>query len=126
MTEENQNEVKAPEVPAGAFVASLRRNNKQVKDDRAAAVAEDCEMAYKRTIENLIIEMKRLNRSRDNMLDLSPENTFGLVVAKDFNADKFVEQDVQIAVNLRNMEIKLELLQKQYKHLFGLNAPEVR
>jgi hypothetical protein len=58
------------------------------------------------------------------MLDLSPDNTFGLVIAKDFNADKFVEADVQIAVNLRNMEIKLEKMQQQYERLFGLTAPK--
>lgn len=124
MSEETKDQT--PVVLEGAFVASLRRNNKQVKDDRAAAVSEDCEMSYKRSIENLIMEMRRLTRSRENMLDLSPENTFGLVIAKDFNADKFVEADVQIAVNLRNLEIKLELMQKQYERLFGLKAPEVR
>jgi len=110
----------------GAFVNSLRRNNKQIKDDRAATISEDAQMAYQRAIEDLIMDIKRMRRSRENMLDLSPENSFSLMLGKDFDGKKFVEADTRIAVDLRNAEIKLELMQKQFTYLFGIPAPEVR
>ena len=37
----------------GAFYGSLKRNNKQIRDDRALAIAEDTELVYKRKIEDL-------------------------------------------------------------------------
>lgn len=58
--------------PEGAFVASLKRNNKQIKDDRAESIAEDAQMRYRRTVEDLDMAIKRMKRTRDNMLDLSP------------------------------------------------------
>lgn len=120
-------ETKEPEKTAGgAFVNSLRRNNKQIKDDRAATISEDAQMSYQRAIEDLIMDVKRMKRSRENMLDLSPENTFSLMLGKDFDGKKFVEADTKIAVDLRNAEIKLELMQKQFEYLFGIPAPEVR
>ena len=35
----------------GIFVASLKRNNKQIRDDRALAIAEDAELLFKREVE---------------------------------------------------------------------------
>lgn len=34
----------------GAFIQSLKRNNKQIRDDRAAAIGEDTQLIYKRRI----------------------------------------------------------------------------
>ena len=118
MTEENKTEETKTE-ETGAFVASLRRNNKQIKDDRAAVIAEDAQMTYKREVENLVMAIKRMKRERENMLDLSPENTFSLMLGKNFDGPKFVEVDTKLAVDIRNSEIKLELMQERYAYLFG-------
>jgi hypothetical protein len=123
MTEETKIEETKP--AEGAFVSSLKRNNKQIKDDRATSIAEDAETAYRRCIEDLIADMRRMRRDRVNMLDLSPENTFSLMLGKDFDGKKFVEADTKIGLNLRNMEIQLELMQWQYEHLFGRPAPQL-
>jgi len=37
----------------GAFIDSLKRNNRQIRDDRATAISEDTELMYKRTVEYL-------------------------------------------------------------------------
>ena len=103
----------------GAFVTSLKRNNKQIKDDRAEAIVEDTELLYKREIENLEIGIKRMKREQENMLDLSPENALTLRPAKDFDADAYVIKDLELGVKIRNEEIKLEIAQKRYAYLFG-------
>lgn len=103
----------------GAFVASLKRNNKQIRDDRATAIAEDAQMRYRRSIEDLELNLKRMKRDRENMLDLSPDNSTSLKMASDFNAQEYVNKDIELGVKIRNTEIQLEIAKKQYEHLFG-------
>lgn len=110
------------EAVEGAFVASLKRNNKQIKSDRAAAIAEDAEMTFRRYIEDLDIKIKRLHRDLENMLDMSPENSQSLILGKNFDAIKYVEQEAEIGFNIRQNEIKLEIARNRYNFLFGGNS----
>jgi hypothetical protein len=103
----------------GAFLASLKRNNKQIRSDRATAIAEDAQIMYRRMVEDLEVRIKRMKRDRENMLDLSPENAMSLKLASDFDADSYVQKDIELGVNIRNAEIKLEIARKQYGYLFG-------
>lgn len=107
----------------GAFIGSLKRNNKQIKDDRAQAIAEDTEIAYKRTVEDLQYQVKRLKRDRNNMMDLSPTNAQSLMMASDFDSKKFVEEEIKFGVEIRNLEIKLEIAASRYYVLFGEILP---
>ena len=102
----------------GAFIASLKRNNREIRDDRAAAIAEDAQVMYRRSVEDLELQLNRMNRDRENMLDMSPDNVFSLKLASDFKADLFVAKDIELGVNIRNTEIQLEIARRQYKHLF--------
>jgi hypothetical protein len=103
----------------GAFFQSLRRNNKQIREDRAQAIAEDTELVYKREIEDLELLIKKMKREQENMLDLSPENAQSLVLASDFNSQEYVNKDVELGVKIRNTEIKLDIAKKRYSYLFG-------
>lgn len=103
----------------GAFVDSLKRNNQKIREDRAIAIAEDAQLIYKREVEDLEIQIKRLKRERDSMLDLSPTTADSLVLATDFNSKDFVAKDIAIGVQIRNLEIKLEIARERYNYLFG-------
>lgn len=103
----------------GAFVASLKRNNKQIRDDRAAAIAEDTELVYKRKIEDLELSIKKMKRDQENMLDLSPTNAQSLVLASDFDSNAYADKDVNLGLKIRNAEIELEIAKKRYAYLFG-------
>jgi hypothetical protein len=103
----------------GLFKNSLKRNNKQIRDDRAEGIAEDAQLGYQRKIQDMRMEQKRLTRKRNNMLDLSPTNADSLMLGEDFNSTKFIGDDIQIGVDLRNLEIKLEIAEGRYKELFG-------
>lgn len=103
---------------SGAFVESLKRNNQKIREDRAIAIAEDAQLLYKREIEDLEIQIKRLRRERDAMLDLSPTTADSLVLATDFNSKDFVNKDIAIGVQIRNLEIKLEIAKERYNFLF--------
>ena len=102
----------------GAFVESLRRNNRKIREDRAIAIAEDAELIFKREVEDLTTEIKRLRRERDSMLDLSPTNADSLVLASDFDAKVFVGKDLELGIKIRNLEIKLGIATARYRELF--------
>ncbi len=102
----------------GAFVGSLVRNNKKIREDRAIAIAESAQMKYKRKVEDLVQEIKDLKRDRDAALDMSPTSADSLILASDFNGDDFVKKDLEIGKNIRNLEILLDIAQKRYEYLF--------
>jgi hypothetical protein len=102
----------------GAFVDSLTRNNRKIRADRAIAIAEDAQLIYKREIEDMELQVKKLRRERENMLDLSPTTADSLVLASDFNSKSFVEKDIKIGVQIRELEIKLEIARARYNYLF--------
>ena len=106
------------EVKQGAFIVSLKRNNKQIRDDRAAAIGENAELLYKREIEDLDVSIKQMRREQENMLDLSPENAMSLKLASDFNAKEYVTKDIELGIKIRNAEIKLEIAGSRYDYLF--------
>lgn len=102
----------------GAFVSSLKRNNKQIRDDRALAIAEDAELLFKREVEDLVTELKRVKRDRDNMLDLGGTQTTTIISLSDFDAKEFVAEDMKLGLRIREIEIKLEVAQERYAELF--------
>lgn len=104
---------------SGAFISSLKRNNKQIREDRATAIAEDSELSYRRNIEDIEMSIKRMKREQENMLDLSPINSQSLVLAFDFNTKECVDKDIELGVKIRNAEIKLEIAKKRFSCLFG-------
>ena len=108
----------------GTFKTDLQRNFKQLKDSRAESVAEDVEIIYKRKIEDLCHEIRNIERDRENiMLDLSPTNvTSAFAVPSDFNAEKFLEKDIQLGIRKREAEIKLDIVARRYEELFGVIA----
>lgn len=107
------------EVEVGAFVASLKRNNKQIRDDRATSISEDTELIYKRQIEDLDLSIKKMKREQENMLDLSPTNAQSLVLASDFDSAAYVAKDIELGVRIRNAEITLEIAKNRFAYLFG-------
>lgn len=115
---ENEKLPEALSEMTGAFVGSLIRNNKKIREDRAIAIAESAEMIYKREVEDTELQIKQLRRDRDAMLDLSPTDAQSLVLASDFDAKSFVAKDIKFGIDLRNLEIKLEIAKARYAHLF--------
>lgn len=102
----------------GTFVDSLRRNNKQIRDDRALAIAEDAELIFKREVEDITTALRQAKRDRDGMLDLSGTSTTTIISQADFNAKEFVAKDLELGLKIRNLEIKLEIARNRYNELF--------
>jgi len=114
-------EVKLTEMP-GAFVGSLIRNNKQIKEDRATAIAEDVEILFKREVEDLELQIKKTRRDRESLLDLSPTNATSLILASDFNSKNFIAKYLELGLTIRNLGIRLEIATEGYNYLFKAKA----
>jgi hypothetical protein len=106
-------------VVKGAFLDSLKRNNKQIRDDRAEAIGEDAQMMYKREVEDHMLNLKRMKREQENMLDLSPGDKLSLTLATDFKSKEYVTKDIELAIKIREEQIIVEEASKRYIYLFG-------
>jgi len=118
MADESLEKVPVPQEIKGAFMQSLVRNNKKIRDDRAIAIGEAAQMIYKREVEDTELKIKQLRRERDAMIDLSPASADSLILASDFDAKKFVLKDIQIGISIRELEITLEIAKTRYQQLF--------
>ena len=109
-------------MPKGTFFESLKSNNSKIREDRAASISEDAQLAYKRQVEDIVHEIKKTSRERENMLDLSGTTTTNIISASDFEATEFIAKDLELGIKLRNLKIKLEVASERYKELFGEDA----
>lgn len=113
----------SPEVK-GSLYESLARTNQQIRQERGTALAEQLETTFRRNIEDLRYDLKDLVRKRTNMYDFSPTNSQSLVMAKDIEARSILKEDSEISLEIRNLEIKLEIAEKRYLELFNKTVSE--
>jgi hypothetical protein len=109
--------------PAGQFMTSLFRNNKQIRQDRAASIGEDAFTMYQRKVQDMERELRQLFRDQENMLDLSPTHAMSLQLASDFKGAEFVERDLAIGIKIYNLSRQLEVAKGRFAALFGNENP---
>jgi hypothetical protein len=102
----------------GRFVDSLLRKNSQIKKDRATAIIEDAQLIYKRQVEDKKMQLKRLERAREGMLDLAPGTTTDITMPA-FDPVDFAQKHHKLSVDIRNLKIEVDVAEEQYKELFG-------
>lgn len=100
------------------FIESLKRNNDQIREDRAVAIGEDSQLIYRRRVEDIALKIKKIEREQEGLIDVSPLDKNSLTFA-DFQPEKFVEKDLELSLILRNLNIQLEIAEKRFEYLFG-------
>lgn len=103
----------------GLFLKVLKRNNKQIREDRAKDLFEDAQMFYKREVDDIEMMLRKKKNTREALLDLSPENSTNLKMSSNFDAKNFCSTDLDLGVEIRNLEIRLDLAKRRYEELFG-------
>jgi hypothetical protein len=116
--EEMAKEIKK-NIEKGAFIKSLERNNVQIKEQRANAITTETKLLFKRVIEDLEIEIKKEEIERENMLDMSSADAQSLIVANEFDAERYIKKDLKSGIKIRNNKLKLEMAKERYNYLFG-------
>ncbi|ATN07158.1 hypothetical protein CRN76_17980 [Chryseobacterium indologenes] len=104
--------------PRPRFIESLKRNNDQIREDRARTIGEDSELIYRRRVEDIELMIKRLEREQEALIDISPLDRNSLTF-EDFNSETFVQKDIELSLTLRNLNIQLEVTRKRFEYLFG-------
>ena len=117
--EEEKTDTEQLEEATGAFIDSLKRNNKQIRNDRAGTIVDDAELAYKHKVDDIRVAIMKLSSERDNMMDLSPDNAQSLILADNFNSEEFVEKDIELGVKIESLNITFEIATERYNYLFG-------
>lgn len=102
----------------GKFVESLLRKNSQIKKDRATAIIEDVQLIYKRQVEDKKMQLKRLERGREAMLDIAPDKTTDITMPV-LDPVEFAKNHHKLSVDIRNLKIEVDVAEEQYKELFG-------
>lgn len=100
------------------FIESLKRNNDQIREDRAVAIGEDSQLIYRRRVEDIALKIKKIEREQEGLIDVSPLDKNSLTFA-DFQPEQFVERDLELSLILRNLNIQLEIAEKRFEYLFG-------
>lgn len=100
------------------FIESLKRNNDQIREDRAVALGEDSQLIYRRRVEDIALKIKKIEREQEGLIDVSPLDKNSLTFA-DFQPEQFVENDLELSLILRNLNIQLEIAEKRFEYLFG-------
>lgn len=103
----------------GALQQSLDRNSKTIRADRAEQIADDTRLEYRRKIEDLQRDIKKLQRTNAALLDMSPDNTTSIISSKNFEPVDFVETRAQNSIEIYKKEKELEIVSKDFELLFG-------
>jgi len=103
----------------GFLMESLRRSNKEIRQQRGDAIAEDLQIIYKRKVEDLEVDVKRAVRQQENAFDFSPTNSQSLVMAKELESVDILTKDLTLSLEIRNLSIQLNLAKDRYNILFG-------
>jgi hypothetical protein len=107
------------ETVSGFVHQSLQRNNKQIRSDRAASLAEDLEIGAKRQCEDLGRELRKLKRKRESMYDFSPSNSQSLVLAAEVDGEEVAEKDMVLSLKIRDLQIKFDIACERYEENYG-------
>ena len=109
----------AEETEGGFLQASLGRTNKQIRQERGDAIAEDLEIVYRRKVEDLETDVKRSVTKQRNAFDFSPTNSQSLVMAKELESIDILEKDLKLGEDLRALKVRLNIARDRYNILFG-------
>jgi hypothetical protein len=117
----NENDISTVDtnIKGGLFYTNLVKNAKAIKQSRAESLTEDLEFAYRNKIELITRSIREKKRILEDSLDLYPNNSTSLELAKDFKADEFVNKDLTVRVAIRNLTIELDIAKSAYEELVG-------
>lgn len=98
------------------FLKTLQRNNSQIRGERAELIYEDVRMLYKRKLEDIQYSIRKLEAERMMLTDISPKNATDLTFK--FDSEAFVERDIQIGTEIKNLQDYEERISKRFSQLF--------
>lgn len=106
-----------------AFGISLKRTYGKIRKDRADDLTRKTFVKYKRKVEDYDEELYSLSMQQENMMDLSPATTTSLIPAADFDAETYLNTDLELSLKIRNKKIQANIVRRRCNYLFGTKYP---
>lgn len=100
------------------FESILTRKGDDVITARAASISKLAEMAQETLVNRLEKTKIELEMSRQEMLDMSPDNRYSLKVGENFKADSWIGDYQTLSLELINIEIELKVAKATSEELF--------
>ena len=113
-----EEEILAKANTGGAFASSLKRTNKEIREERARQIASSAERTFRRYIEDIEEALEEKLLLRAAMLDMSPSNTHSILRADAIDSTKFVSSYSEIGLEIRELKIKRQEAKRDYAFLF--------
>ncbi len=104
------------------FETILTRKGDDVITARAASISKLAEMAQEALVNKLEKQKIELEMSKQEMLDMSPDNRYSLRVGENFKADSWINDYQSVSIELINIEIELKVAKATTKELFTEEA----
>lgn len=112
----------APDVELkGLLGETLKRNTKEIREERGKTLYEDLSVEYEREIQDLEREIRRKESEQNRQFDFSPGTTISLSFAENFDPRTILKQDQEKSLDINNLRVKRNLLAKRSNTLFGTN-----
>lgn len=103
----------------GALQASLNRNSTKIRADRAKKIADTARVRYRRKLEDLELRLTELRDKQETIIDMSPDNSFSIVNANNFDPEEFVNENTKLAKEIYEITKHIEVYTDDYVRLFG-------
>lgn len=102
------------------FSNILKQSFKDIRSSRADSIIDDAKSSYQDHIRSLLRQLRSTGREKEDILmDLLPNNTTSTVIGSNFDPNKFVIRDFELAIETRELKIQLEVAIQRYEILFG-------
>ena len=103
----------------GLFIKNLTRGDDQILDSRAKAISKEATVHYRRMIEDYELRLEQKRCDLEASLDLSPEDSTSLILARDFNGSDFAHKDIRLSLEIFNLDLTIKEAKERYSLLFG-------
>ncbi len=104
----------------GQFATALTKSNRQIQRARALQLTEVTKMIYRRKVEDLASDYRQMMLTAQSQLDLRGDSALSINPAsKDFDAQSWVQGNLEARMSLRNTLTKLAVAYYAYTELFG-------
>lgn len=102
-----------------AFATLLNASNENIKKARVQNVVRTTAALSKQKIEEKLAKLRTLENDFENMMDLSPDNSFDLNSAlKNFNPTEFVDDLYNFAMEMYDLQEKIQIATNIHNALF--------
>lgn len=94
----------------GKFFNAISRTEEEVSKERAEGIAEETELVFRRQVEDTELELKQLERQK--------KETLNVINLDNFKSNKFVDDQLSLAIKINNVKKRLVIIKEQYAEMF--------